>query len=343
MFHKLKKRLPKFYTHISTALVVLVLFILQFIVINGNLEFYKDSEFWLSLAIMLAILFVINEIYWRNGSSRGELDEKYLGSSIEYSIRVNHIKNNNPSLTEDFYNYIDELNVKLYIEARNDLLDANHISKSDYYYGQYKEETDEYGVVHKYYGTPHCELSKKELQSLTRVTINDEVISYYTKKQIKVILRAVYGDFKYEKLSATEILSGGKFKNNKFNTSYDAKRNKRNFALSNAVVSIAISVLGAILGASLAKDGWSPVALFIFLYRLAMVVWRAITSDEGGYNDIAETKRTVNINRSNILTMYTHSRGIDDLFNNIDTEISEAKQLMDAQLGKEPLKNGNKQ
>ena len=335
MLHKFKKQLPKFYTHILTALVVLVLFMLQFVVINGNPEFYKDSEFWFSLAVTLAILLVINEIYWKHGSSRGELDNKYLGSSIEYSIRVNHIKNNNPSLIDDFYTYIDELNIKLYIDARNELLDSHRISRNDYYYGQMSMKEDEHGNKLISYGTPHCELNIKELKALTKVNIKGEVVPYYTKKQIRTIVRAIYGDFKYEKISAAEILSGAKFKNNKFATHYDAKQNKRNFALSNAVVSIAISVLGAMLGASIVKDGWSPVALFVFFYRLAMVVWRAISSDEGGYNDIAEVKRTVNINRTNVIAMYARNRDLNALFKDLDTEIAEAKELINSQLGKE--------
>ena len=342
MLHKIKKQLPKFYTHILTALVVLVLFMLQFVIVNGDLEFYKDTEFWFSLAITLAILFVINEIYWRNGSSRGLLNDKYLGSSIEYSIRVNHIKNNNPSLIDDFYSYIDELNIKLFIEARNELLDLNKISRNDYYYGQCTVVTDESGNKSLEYGVPHCELSIKDLKRLTKTDLKGEVVPYYNRKQIKAIVRAIYGDFKYEKLSASEILSGSRFKNNKYATHYDAKQNKRNYALSNAVVSVVVSVLGAMLGASLVKDGWSPVALFVFFYRLAMVVWRAMSSDEGGYNDIAEVRRTVNINRSNILAMYARARNIDNIFNTLDSEINEAKQLINAQLGKEATTNVKK-
>lgn len=331
MLHKFKKQLPKIYTHISTALVVLVLFMFQFVVINGNLEFYKDSEFWLSLAVMIAILIVVNEIYWRNGSSRGGLDPKYIGSSIEYSIRVNRIKNNNPSLTEDFYKYIDELNIQLYIEARNNLLEANRISKEDYYYGQKQTVVREDGSSYTEYSTPHCELSERELKKLVKINIHGETEPYYTKKQIRVILDAITGDFFYDKQDATEILSGIKFKNNKYATSYNAKKNKRNFVLSNMAVSVIISVLGALLGASITKNGWSSAALFIFFYRLAMVVWRAIVSDEGGYNDIAEIKRSVNINRSNILTMYARSRNYDSVFNEIDTEITEAKQALEQQ------------
>lgn len=340
ILHRIKKQLPKFYTHIITALVVLVLFMLQFIVINGNLGFYKDTEFWFSLAITLAILIIINETYWKHGSSRGELDPKYLGSSIEYSIRVNHIKNNNPSLVDDFYVFIDELNVKLYIDTRNELLDANRISRNDYYYGQCIVNTDDNGNKTIEYTTPHCELSRKELKSLTKINLDGEEVPYYSNSQVKTIIKAVYGDFKYEKLSAAEILSGAKFKNNKFATHYDAKQNKRNFALSNAVVSIAISFFGAMLGASIVKDGWTPVALFVFFYRLAMVAWRAITSDEGGLNDIIEVKRTVNINRTNVLAMYARSRGVDSIFDNLDLEIAEAKKLIDAQLGKEVIVNG---
>lgn len=335
MLHRLKKQLPKFYTHILTALVVIVLFMLQFVVINGDLEFYKDSEFWFSLAITLAILLIINEIYWKNGGSRGELDPKYLGSSIEYSIRVNHIKNNNPSLIDDFYTYIDELNIKLFIEARNELLDNNRVSRNDYYYGQCTVIEEDNGSKSLSYGVPHCELTVKELKELTKTNVKGEAVPYYSPKQIKAITAAVYGHFKYEKLSASEILSGAKFKNNKFATHYDAKQNKRNFALSNAATSIVISVLGAMLGASIAKDGWTPVALFVFFYRLAMVVWRAISSDEGGYNDIAEVKRTVNINRTNVIAMYARSRNLDKIFANLDTEITEAKILIEAQLGKE--------
>lgn len=340
MFHRLKKQLPKFYTHISTALVVIILFILQFVVLEGNLEFYKDYDFWFSLFVMLAILIVVNEIYWRNGTVRGEVNDKYIGSSIEYSIRVNHLKNNNPSLTEDFYKYIDELNVQLYIEARNDLLDTHHILRDDYY-GSFVETVDDAGNRIVKRTVPHCELSKAELKSLTRTTIQGDVMPYYTRKQISVILRAIYGNFQYERVNATEILSGTRFKNNKYATSYNAKKNKLTFALNNAVMSIAISVLGAMLGASLIQEGWSVVALFVFLYRILMVVWRAIASDEGGYNDIAEVKRSVNINRSNVITMYTRNRNLDSIFENIDTEIMEAKKLSDAQLGKEATLNGN--
>lgn len=335
MLHKLKKQLPKFYTHISTALVVLVLFMLQFVVIEGDLQFYKNADFWASLGIMLAILVVINEIYWRNGSIRGCSDPKYLGSAIEYSIRVNHIKNNNPSLTEDFYSYIDELNLKLYTEARNELLDSYHINKNDYYYGQCYVTTNDIGESVLQHTTPHSELSEKELTSLTKHNYNKEIVPFYSTKQIEAIIRASYGNFKYEKLSASEILSGTKLKNNKFAVHYDGKQNKRNFALSSAVISTTVAVFGAMLGGSIVKDGWSAAALFVFFYRLFMVVWRAIVSDEGGYNDIAETKRTVNINRSSVISMYAHSRNLDAIFDNIGTEINDAKAAINKQLGKE--------
>lgn len=335
MFHKVKKQLAKFYAHIVTALVVLILFMLQFVILHGNLEFYKDTEFWFSLAITLSILVVINEVYWKHGSSRGELNEKYLGSSIEYSIRVSHIKNNNPSLVDDFYTYIDELNIRLFIDARNELLDENRISRNDYYFGQCFVKVDENGNRIIEYGTPHCELSKKELLSLTKKNMNDEVVPYYSRRQVRAILRAIYGNFKYEKQSASEIISGAKFKNNKFATHYDAKQNKRNFALSNAVVSVAIAFFGAMLGGSLAKDGWTPAALFIFFYRVGMVAWRAISSSEGGYNDIVEVKRTANISRSNVIAMYANNRNVSGLFDTLDTEITEAKKLINSQLGKE--------
>ena len=341
MFHKFKKQLPKLYTHISTALVVLVLFMLQFVAIDGNLEFYKYSEFWFSLAIMLAILIVINEIYWRNGSSRGELNDKYISSSIEYSIRVNKIKNNNPSLTDDFYKYIDELNIQLYIEARNDFLDAHRISRNDYYCGHPTYIVDNQGQQIAQYSTPHCELSRKELLSLTKTDINGDVIPYYTTRQVNAILQAVYGEFKYEKQDAAEILSGTKFKNTKFATHYNSKQNKRNFASSSAVVSTAVSVIAAMFGTSLVRDGWDPAALFVFLYRLAMVVWRAIMSDEAGYNDIVEITKAVNINRSNVLTMYTRNREIDAIYENIDSEISEAQQTL-YQMSKETTEHGRR-
>lgn len=342
ILHTIKKQLPKFYTHIQTALVVLVLFMLQFVAVHGSLEFYKDPEFWTSLVITLSILFIINEIYWKNGSARGELNTKYLGSSVEYSIRVNRIKNNNPPLVDDFYSFIDERNIKLFIEARNELLDANNISRNDYYYGVCSVDTDSTGRKNLKYSTPHCELSETELKSLTKPTINGGTAPYYTSKQVQAIINAVKGNFKYEKLSAAEILSGTQIESGKYNTHYDAKKNKRKFALSNAMVSVVIATLGAMLGYSLVTEGWSPVALFLFLYRLAMVAWRAVNSDEGGYVDIAETKRTVNINRSNVMAIYAKDRNNDTLYADLDTEISEALKLLGAQLGKEIPSNGSK-
>ena len=75
----------------------------------------------------------------------------------------------------------------------------------------------------------------------------------------------------------------------------------------------------------LVQNGWSATALFTFFYRLFMFVWRAITSDEAGYRDVVDTKRGVNVNRSNLTTMYATSRGYNNLFEGIDLEIQNTK------------------
>ena len=324
MLYNLKKKFSKAYTAIASSIVVIFLFILQFVVFESNLSFWKDASFWLSLAVMIVILVVGNEIYWRNGSTRAESNEKYINSAIEYSVRINRIKNNSPCLTEDFYRYIDELNISLYIEGRNKYLEEQSILKEDYYYGNIIEVTDDNGTKYKQYATPHCELTQKQLTALTKDGIEGPQ-PYYTKRQIRAILRAVHGKFRYEKLNATEILSGIKIKNNKYAVSYNANKNKRRFALTNLGTSVILSVICALFGGDLVKNGWSVSALVTFIYRLFMFVWRAAVSDEAGYKDVADTKRGVNVNRSNLTTMYATSRGFTQLFQNIDDEIQNTK------------------
>lgn len=333
LLHNLKKKLAKFYTAISTIIVIAILFVLQFIVIQGNLGFWKDSSFWMDLAVMVAILLIANEIYWKNGNARGELNDKYVNSIIEYSVRVNRLKNYEPSLTEDFYKYIDEKNIELYIEARHSFLEKYGISKQDYYYGVYNGTE---------YSTPHCELTEHQLKKLKRKDIDGTEVPYYTKHQVKALIKAIQGKFNYEVLSGTEILSSVKFSNKKYATSYDGKKNKWDHAKTNMVTTFVVSFIGALFGADLVENGWSVSALFVFLYRLFMLAWRAMLSNEAGYADIVETKRGVNVNRSNILTMYATSRGFTDLFKDVNAEITQVKnQYIRQEIDLEDENSGN--
>lgn len=332
MLYNLKKKLSKAYTAIASVIVVVLLFILQFVVFEGNLAFWKDGTFWMSLAVMVVILLLGNEIYWRNGSNRAEVNDKYINSAIEYSVRINRIKNNNPCLTDDFYKYIDELNITLFIEARNKLLDDAGISKEDYYYGNIITSFDESGNQIIKYATPHCELTRRQLELLKRQTLNGEE-PYYTKKQVCMILRAASGKFKYEVISAAEILSGVKINDKKYAVSYNANKNKLNFVRTNLGAMLILSVIGALLGVDLVENGWSAAALFTFFYRVFMFVWRAITSDEAGYRDIVDIKRGVNVNRSNLTTMFATARGYTALFEDINKEIQETKTLYLQQMG----------
>lgn len=337
MLHNLKKGLSKVYTVLSTAIVVLLLFVLQFVIIDGNFEFYKDTSFWTNYAVMIVILITINEIYWRNGSKRGELNDRYIGSAVEYSVRINRIKNYNPCKTEDFYKYIDEKNVELFIDARNEYLDKNGVLKDDYYCGHDIKVNDD-GKIEK--SKPHCEMSKSELKKLKKNSATGEEIPYYSRKQIKAICNAVCGKFHYEVLNGTEILSGIKIKNNKYATSYNAAKNKARFASTSIITSGVCAVLGAMLIVEL--QDWNVSALFVFAYRVFLVIWRAIVSDDAGYSDIINTKRGVNINRANIATMYATARQLDDLFLNINLEIAAAKeQFITPTLLREDTKRGN--
>lgn len=332
MLYNLKNKLSKVYTAITSTIVVALLFILQFVVFEGNFEFWKDGNFWMSLAVMVVILLLSNEIYWRNGSNRAEANDKYISSAIEYSVRINRIKNNNPCLTDDFYKYVDELNIALFIEARNRLLEDSNISKDDYYYGHLITVLEEDGSSTVKYSTPHCELTKKQLSSLKRQTLNG-VENYYTKAQIKTILKAVSGKFKYEVISATEVLSGIRVSSKRYAVSYNAAKNKQDYLRTNLGTIIIFSIIGAMLGADLVKNGWSAAALFTFFYRVFMFAWRAITSDEAGYRDIVDTKRGVNVNRSNLTTMFATSRGYTNLFDGVDVEIQATKASYLQQLG----------
>lgn len=309
MLHNLKKKLAKAYTIISTTIVVFVLFVLQFVVIHGNLYFWKSNTFWMDLVVMVAILLIANEIYWKNGSSRGELNDKYINSAVEYSVRVSRLKN--ACLTEDFYNYIDEKNLEIFTSARNDYLEKHGISVKEYMGAPNLE--------------PHANASKSRLEALERKLPNGSTTRYYSDKQIEVIMNATQGNFDYEVLSGTEILSGIKVNNKKYATSYNSSENKWAFAKKNLGIAILISFMGALIGADLAEHGWTLSALFIFFYRLLMLAWRAIVSDEAGYADIVDTKRGVNVNRSNLLTMYATARGYNELFADINTEISKVK------------------
>ena len=343
MLYNLKKKLRKAYTAIATVLVVVLLFILQWVVFEGNLQFWRDSFFWMSLAVMVVILLLGNEIYWRNGSSRAENNEKYINSAIEYSVRINRIKNNNPCLIDDFYKYTEELNVTLFIEARNSYLEENSILKEDYYYGHVVQVENPDGSYSPQYTTPHCELTETQLLNLTRETLSGEE-KYYSKKQVKAIIRAIHGKFKYETINATEILSGIKVKNNKYAVAYNASKNKRNYVLTNLGSTIVLSLIGALLGADLVSNGWSVATLFTFFYRLFMFVWRAITSDEAGYYDVADTRRGVNVNRSNLITAYATARGYTDLFSGVENEIQETKKSYYEQIGFQevPINGDNK-
>lgn len=338
MLYNLKKGLAKLYTILSTAIVVLLLFVLQFVFIDGNFKFYEDTSFWTNYAIMLVVLITINEIYWRSGSKRGELNDMYIGSVIEYSVRINRIKNYNPCKTEDFYKYIDEKNIELFIEARNEYLDKFGILKEDYYYG-HDIKTDESCKTIK--SKPHCEMSKTELKKLKKVTATGEETAYYTHKQLKVIYNAICGKFKYEVLNGTEILSGIRVKNNKYATSYSAIKNRARFTGTSIITSALCAVLGAMLIPEL--KNWNVSALFIFAYRVFLVIWRAIVSDEAGYSDIVNTKRGVNINRANITTMYATARQLEDLFVDINSEIAlTKKQFLGPVIIKENKKRGNR-
>lgn len=325
MLYNLKNKISKLYTTISTIIAVALLFVIQFVAFESNLYFWKDASFWSSLVVMVAILLVANEVYWKNGSTRAEQNEKYINSAVEYSVRINRIKNNKPCLTADFYKYIDELNVNLYIDTRNKFLEENGILKEDYYYGHIIVVQNTDNSTSQRYSTPHCEMTYEQLRNLKRINNNVEE-NYYSKKQAKAIMKAVRGEFIYETLNATEILSGIKCDKYKYATSYDAVKNKKIFAKTNIMTIVIISITGALLGADLAQNGWSVTALFTFLYRVLMFAWRAVNSDEAGYRDIVETKRGVNVNRSNIATMYATARGLKDLFDNIDIEIQIAKQ-----------------
>ena len=309
MLHNLKKKLAKAYTIITTTIVVFVLFVLQFVVIHGNLYFWKSNTFWMDLAVMVAILLIANEIYWKNGSSRGELNDKYINSAVEYSVRVSRLKD--ACLTEDFYKYIDEKNLEIFTNARNDYLEKNGISVKEYLGSANLE--------------PHANLTKSRLESLERKLPDGSTTRYYSDNQIAVITNATQGTFDYEVLSGTEILSGIKVNNKKYATSYNSSENKWLFVKKNLGTSIIIAFMGALLGADLAEHGWTLSALFIFFYRLLMLAWRAIVSDEAGYADIVEIKRGVNVNRSNLLTMYATARGYNELFIDINTEISKVK------------------
>ena len=331
MLYTIKKKLSKAYTAITSTLVVVLLFVLQFVAFTGDLSFWKDGSFWMSLAVMVVILLLANSIYWKNGSNRAETNDKYLNSAIEYSVRINKIKNSSPCLIEDFYRYIDEVNIALFIEARNQLLEDNSILKEDYYYGHQIQVQGENGPELRY-TTPHCELDKHQLLALKKQSFDGEV-TYYTKRQVKAILKAIHGNFKYEVISATEILSGIKVKNHKYAVSYDANKNKRNYVRTNLGSMIAISLIGALLGADLVKNGWSPAALFTFFYRVFIFAWRALNSDEAGYADVADTRRGVNVNRSNLTTMFATARGYTDLFAGIDAEIQNTKTEYFKQLG----------
>ena len=65
-------------------------------------------------------------------------------------------------------------------------------------------------------------------------------------------------------------------------------------------------------------------------------------SNEAGYADIVETKRGVNVNRSNILTMYATSRGFTDLFKDVNAEITQVKnQYIRQEIDLEDENSGN--
>lgn len=318
-----KQYLKKFYTAAITAVVLALFILLRFIVIEENKEFYKDQNFWIDFIVITVLITIIRDTYWRNGSQRGSKDMKYIGSGIEYSLRVDRLKTHKPCLTEDFYTYIDEKNVELYINARNDFLDDNAILKSDYYSGSPVLKRTDDGLSHIEYSTPHCMLSLDELAALQKTVAADEV-PYYTKRQCKAIQRAVSGKFHYEVLNATEILSGIKMKRNKYATSYNPRKNKATFMLSKIVITFVFAVLGAFLGARIAQEGWNIGVLYDFLYASVLIIWHAINADDAGFSDIADTKRGVNINRANIITMYATSRNMDNLFNSLDIEITKA-------------------
>lgn len=319
--HKLKKYLMKAAAGIVTVLMVAVLFVLQFVVFENNLYFWKDISFWFNLALMLAILVICAELYWRFGGQSGQRNEKYLNSAIEYSLRVNRIKNSNPNKVDDFYKFIDEKNIELFEEGRKNFLDQNGIRREDYY-----GNGEENNVAHK-------DMTKKELIALTKESANGKV-QYYTKKQVKSILRAKNGAFPYEKMNGTEILSGMTIKASRYNVHYNARENQIKFSTKSLMIAVMLALIGAVLVPQL-RESWTPATIFLFLYRVFVLAYRAFMSWLEGYNDIVETRRAINNNRINVVILYVSVRNIESLYDGLDTEIVATKKAY-----AEELKNG---
>lgn len=316
-----KAYIKKFYTPVITAAVVLLFTLSKYIIFEMSTSFWTDAMFWINLGFVIILISVIRDTYWRNGSVRGSRNEKYIGSTFEYSFRIGRVKSR--CLDEDFHNYINEKNIELFINARNELLDQYGVLKTDYYSGNLILVLDEEGNTSVTKSKPHCEMAKAELKALTKM-VHGEEVPYYTRKQRKVITDAIRGHFRYEVLSGTEILSGIKVKHNKYGTNYNAATNKAIFMGSKIVTTLVFSVLFSLLGARISRAGWNLSALYDFVFACILVIWHAINADDAGYSDIVDTKRGVNINRASIAIMYATARNIPDLFDGIDLEIDKA-------------------
>lgn len=311
--HNLKRQLLKAAAGIVTALMVVVLFVLQFIVIEGNFEFWSSWSFWLNLAVMLIILVVCAEVYWRFGSAGAQRSPKYFNTSIEYSLRVNRIKNSKPNKIDDFYKFVDEKNKELYEFGMLEWLDLHAISRN------------------LYFEQKHNALTRSELKHLKKKTASGKEIPLYTRKQIRAILRAQRGKFPYEKMNGTEILSGMTAGASRYNVHYSARENQLRFTTKNMISSIVLAFATAILVVQLISE-WSVAALFLFFYRVFMLGYRALMSYLDGYGDVIDVRRAINNNRINVLVMYASVRELDDLYDSIDEEIAAAKQAYSEEL-----------
>lgn len=283
----LKTKAQKAFTGIATLLVILVLFASQYLILTSSLDFFTTSEFWVDTAFSFGIIIAMTEIYWRNGSARALNDAAYTTAASEYSIAVSELKNSIPNRIQDFRDSIMEENMNLIEEARYEYLLKCGVSKE--YFLKYNKFT------------------KKELKHLTIDKVSLEGILHtsrlFSRKQIKAIINATKNKFDYEELNATELLSGIKYKNNKYAVSYSSKKNKTRFITSSISTAMAFAIMGAAIIPKLA-DSTTVAALFIFGYRVIIVIWRSINADDAGYSDIVDTKKGVYMNRTSLIATY---------------------------------------
>lgn len=273
------KRIRHVMPVIITAVMIILVFVLQFMVLGGR---KIDASFWLILTINSALLIAV-AITWLSGGidrAKSEKGTAYENNSEEYAKKIADVEK------AGFYAKLE----KFCEEKTQEMFDE----KAKAILGKACIDYDKYIEVK--------ELSTEEL-----------IQNGFEKSQIKAIERVRHcGRFpealrsnclKIRPLRSMELTTNNKVKN-KYDIHYNENADKSISIFVRVLKSVVFAIALAFISIEPAKDITDISAWALFLLRLLTIIFTAWGAEREGYELITITKNAVILKRISFLSLF---------------------------------------